>query len=263
MSMPASETGRAEVRPASAVSLQLGRGQVHLWKCFFATGADHPEWHGRLLAPDEIKRARRFVRSDDRQRFIYFHGALRVILGAYTCTPPHMLSIETNPCGKPQLVDALNAGDLRFSLSHSQDVALVAVATGREIGVDVECLRNLPEAKSIAQDFFSVEEQKIFASQPEEEFLESFFRCWTMKEAYAKGKGTGLSLPFKEFTVPFSKSGGCTMVERVYPWNFESIRPHEGYLGAIAAEGCSMIVKHFDYDENLMMNYMRDGLPAV
>ena len=85
--------------------------------------------------PAETGNAARLVSGPLRRRYLRSHAALRAILGAYTSTPLDFAMAEH---GKPYL---LACPDLRFNLSHSHDMALVAVTRGIEIGVDVERFR--------------------------------------------------------------------------------------------------------------------------
>jgi 4'-phosphopantetheinyl transferase len=143
---------------------------------------------GSWLAPTpaESERAVRLVSDTLRQRYLRSHSALRAILRNYTGSPPEFAAAEY---GKPYLPAV---PDLKFNLSHSHDMALVAVANGLEVGVDVETLRPLRECMAIAERFFPPLESAALADAAPECRESEFFRRWTRIEAKLKARGTGL-----------------------------------------------------------------------
>ena len=137
-------------------------------------------------AADEAERAARFVNDKLRRRYLRSHAALRAILGTYTSAP---IEFAAGEHGKPYL-----AGDreLQFNLSHSHEVALVAVSRDVEIGADVERFRSLPECMTIAERFFPPLELAALAEVPPGDREPEFFRRWTRIEAKLKARGLGL-----------------------------------------------------------------------
>jgi 4'-phosphopantetheinyl transferase len=136
--------------------------------------------------PAEAERAARLVSEPLRRRYLRSHAALRAILATYAPAP---LDFATAEHGKPYLPAF---PDLRFNLSHSHDLALVAVTRGLEIGVDVEWFRPMQECMSIAQRFFPPMEAAELAAVPPEGREVEFFRRWTRIEAKLKARGIGL-----------------------------------------------------------------------
>ena len=131
----------------------MRQGTVHVWQADTAT--DPPD-AAALLSPDEQARAARFRRPADRTRFAASHVALRHILAAYLSPerPEHgagALRFAVTAQGKPHLIRPASAPDLRFSLSHSGDLALIAITFGREVGVDVEAERPIPDVLRLAE----------------------------------------------------------------------------------------------------------------
>src|SRR5262245_954257 len=95
-----------------------------------------PEW--AVLSDSEHDRALRFVRPRDRRRFVICRGALRAILGRLLDRAPRDVAFRTGPGGKPELdpkVDVTGAPLLRFNVTHSDDLAMIAVSRGREVGI--------------------------------------------------------------------------------------------------------------------------------
>lgn len=136
--------------------------------------------------PAEAERAARFVNDTLRRRYLRSHAALRAILGTYTAAP---LEFAEGEHGKPYLAADR---DLRFNLSHSEELALMAVSREAEIGVDVERFRPLPECMAIAERFFPPGEAAALADVPAAGREVEFFRRWTRIEAKLKARGIGL-----------------------------------------------------------------------
>lgn len=150
------------------------------------------------LSEEEWERARRFVFARDRSRYVAAHAALRGVLSSQTGIPGAFLDFSIGAFGKPALVDPV---DVRFNLSHSQSVALIAIGDDTDIGVDLEVLRSMPDAQSLAQTYFtSAERQALDAVAPELRDR-AFLTCWTRKEACLKATGMGLSADTRSFEV--------------------------------------------------------------
>ena len=165
--------------------------------------------------------AARFHSPEHASRYLKAHGALRAILGRYTSGP---LEFALGERGKPYLP---HAPEVCFNLSHSHEMALVAVARGREVGVDVEKLRPLPRFADIAERFFPPTELP-----PADEA--DFYRRWTRIEAVLKACGVGL---YGMGTHPEGE------------WTIEEIDAGEGFAAAVAAEGSGVAVALRDYGE--------------
>jgi 4'-phosphopantetheinyl transferase len=103
--------------------------------------------------------------------------------------------------GKPRLSSRFDRADLRFNVSHAAGLAVFAFARGRELGVDVEAVRELPDADQIAARFFSGHEREAYRALDVRDRPLGFFNCWTRKEAFIKALGDGLHYPLERFDV--------------------------------------------------------------
>ncbi|NEI73570.1 4'-phosphopantetheinyl transferase superfamily protein [Rhizobium lusitanum] len=157
-----------------------------------------------FLSADERARASRFVYDRDRYRFVAARSGLRLILAGYLGLSPQSISFDYGANGKPS-VAACGACSIRFNLSHSADLAVLAISDRYELGIDIEEIRFLKE--DIAKWFFSRREYETLRSLPADCYLDGFYRCWTRKEAFIKAHGAGLSLPLDSFDVAFDKAG--------------------------------------------------------
>jgi len=150
------------------------------------------------LSDEEWERAHRFVFARDRHRFVAAHSALRGVLSAHTGIPGAFLDFAHGAFGKPRLVEP--AG-VRFNLSHSQSVGLIAISMDSEVGIDVELLRHMPDAEALAANHFTIVEQTALKNVSPDERDRAFLRCWTRKEACLKATGLGLSTDTRTFEV--------------------------------------------------------------
>jgi len=172
--------------------------------------------------PGELARSARFSSPEVAARYLTSHAAMRDILSRHTSAP---LEFALHQHGKPHLP---LSPELRFNLSHSHELALVAVALDREVGVDIERLRPLPRFAALADRFFPPSE-----ARPTNEV--DFFRRWTRVEAMLKARGVGLY-------------GASTDPEG--EWTMEEVPVPEGFAAAVAAEGSGFTITVHDYGEN-------------
>ena len=180
--------GRPELRP----------DEVHVWRVDVAGGGAVAL---ETLSEGERERAARFHFAADRDRFVASHAALRGILAPYLGAEPSSLVFGEGAQGKPLLDAPAHGRSLRFSLSHSGDLALVAVSLGREVGVDVEHVRPRADLADFVARYFSPREREVQARIPSDDRLRAFYEVWTLKEAYLKACGDGLLRELDAFDV--------------------------------------------------------------
>lgn len=198
------------------------RPSVDVWLVACEGERDPPSQE--LLSPEERQRAESFVFEEHRSRFIQAHTALREILSRYTQMPAECLRFEYGKHGKPYLKGA--GTSLCFNLSHSAELALVAVGEMPEIGVDVERVRPIAEWMDISRNTFHPVEDAWILAQPAQRRMEGFFHVWTAKEAYVKASGLGVAQPLESFSV----------VGEALPQDYTitHLAVPSGYVGAVA-----------------------------
>lgn len=217
--------------------------EVHVWRASLDLPPPRVRALLASLAHDERDRAERFHFQVHRDRFIAGRGLLRAILARYLGRTPDQLRFSYSPHGKPAVAANTGAGDLRFNVSHSDGLALYAITRGREIGVDVECLRPDFVSEEIARRFFSPREVAAVQALPAVERHEAFFACWTRKEAYIKARGEGLSMPLERFDVSLAPGEPAALLSTLDEpaaaarWSLWALDPGPGYAAALAAEG--------------------------
>ncbi len=181
------------------------------------------------LAADELERAERFSFPEHRRRFVVARAFLRVVLGRALGLRPDRVLIELDARGKPQ-VD----GTVRFNVAHSHELVVVALARGREVGIDLERLRPLSNRDALAQEVLAPAERAALASFPEERRDAAFLAAWTRKESYLKARGLGLALPPREVVVELGEP--AALVTDSARWSLRSLSPAPGYVGAVTVE---------------------------
>ena len=216
---------------------------LHIWLVELEQPEEVVQRLTPLLASDELLRSQRFRFERDRRHFIGARGVLRTILSLYLKMSPAQVQFSYGSHGKPSLAAACGDGRLRFNVSHSHELALYAVTYDRELGVDIEFMRPLDDAESIATHFFSVHEQAELRCLPAHLKHQGFFNCWTRKEAYIKATGEGLYQPLDEFDVSLTPGEPARLLavqgksDEVQRWSLRALQPPVGYAAALAAEG--------------------------
>lgn len=201
---------------ASRTPPALRPGHVHVWRAELS-----PTPAARAaLSRDDLERADRFHFDRDRDRFIASRGIQRQVLSQYVGIAPHKLKFEAGPFGKPAL-----PGDttLRFNLSHSGNLMLLALTHAREIGVDVEEMKQNVPFETLADHYFDPEDAWDLRLLPASERAWKFYDVWTCTEAQLKASGIGLA-----------QGPTVTDADR---WSLLKFKPAEGYAAAVAVEG--------------------------
>jgi 4'-phosphopantetheinyl transferase len=195
-----------------------------------------------LLDEDERTRAGRFAAEKSRRRFVMAHGQMRVILGAVLDESAADIRFSRAEYGKPFVSD--RRIDLRFSLSHSGERALLALAVGREIGVDIEQCQAV-DVLELARQCFSRREYGTLQLLPASQRLDAFYRGWTRKESLVKARGDGLFCPLRDFDVNLEEASGDLLVgwrladDDGGRWAIRSLPVDAVYAAAITVEGGS------------------------
>jgi 4'-phosphopantetheinyl transferase len=195
-----------------------------------------------LLSDAERHRAGRFAFDRDARRFVVARARLRRLLATRLGVRPESVEFVYGAHGKPALARPGADSDLRFSVSHCGEVAVYALAYGREVGIDVEALRVIRDADTIAAWAFSRRENEAYrALDPRDKPL-GFFNCWTRKEAFVKALGDGLSYPLDRFDVSLTPGEPARLL-RVEDtpgddcgWSVDGFSPAPRYVGAIARQ---------------------------
>ena len=194
------------------------------------------------LSTEERRRADRYDFDRDRRRFIVARARLRQLLALRLMTRPEAVELVYGGHGKPALAQRSDDTDWRFNVSHCDEMAVYAFSQGREVGIDIEAIREVHDADAIASHFFSRCEQETYLALDPGEKMLGFFNCWTRKEAFLKALGHGLSQPLDCFDVSLTP-GEPARILRVKStpgcdsgWCLDSFSPSPGFVAAVVAE---------------------------
>jgi len=235
------------IRELDASGLNLSRDEVHLWHV--ALDEHAVESLQLLLNRAESVRANRFHFARDRNHFTVARAILRKLLSAYLRINTAEVTLSYGEMGKPSLDG--HSDEISFNLAHSGGGALYAFSRGRDLGVDLERIREDFAGDDIARRFFSTSEVEALEALPAESQAEAFFNCWTRKEAYIKARGEGLSMPLNCFDVsvapeePAALLKNYTDASEVARWAMRSIPVAHGFVAAMVVEGHDWELKTF------------------
>ena len=216
------------------------RHEVQVWQFGLDPLAATMSDPARCLSQDERERAARFRFEVHRRRWVTARIALRQILALYAGANPASLRFHCDAYGKPTLLPPHDG--VHFNLTHSGDLGLLAIAPA-PIGIDAECIDPRLDWDALTRRVASDDEREALRRCPVAEQRAAFFRLWTRKEAYIKGRGLGLSLPLSAITVPVTAlpGPGDIRVEAVWddgrPWCLWDLEVPESHMASLCYAG--------------------------
>jgi len=151
-----------------------------------------------LLDATELARANRYHFARHSRRFIMARAILRCIIGRYLNIPPKDIAFTYQTHGKPEIP---HPAQIQFNLSHSQDMALLAIGQNYPMGIDIEFFTDRPY-DGIGTHAFSPEENMQLHKATNELKALTFFNIWAQKEAVIKACGLGLHYPLTQISMP-------------------------------------------------------------
>ncbi len=240
---PAGGAAGVDARFEPTLALEAQAGVVHLW--LLEVGSEdlcaEAAWRG-LLSADELARNEAFRDSGARRLHLAGRALLRATLSRYAPLPPGQWRFRANAHGRP-VIDHDDVGwDLGFNLAHTDGLVALVVSSGSELGVDVETSDRQVEVDDLAPLVCAPEEAAALAEAPVELRNEMFLHLWTLKEAYLKARGVGLSGAMTSCVFDMGASAGhgdfaALRTEDGQGWRFAQRRPTPGHVLAIARRG--------------------------
>jgi len=208
--------------------LDLSPYSIHLWYCFCDEIDDNElllRYYALLSAPEK-QRQRRFYFPRHRHQYLVTRALIRTLLSLYDDVPPTRWEFSKNQYGRPEIAEGIGSLPIRFNLSHTDGLIVCGIMLDHHIGVDTENLKRNNRALSIADRYFSRSEVQALRQQPKAFQKQRFFDYWTLKEAYIKARGRGLSLPLRHFSfhiprnAPITISFDCQIADDPSQWQF-------------------------------------------
>jgi 4'-phosphopantetheinyl transferase len=225
---------RADFAPGN-----LPTERIDLWIVPLAAAPERTDALSQFLSADERARAARFKFDRDRGRYVVGRGTLREILAFYLGTRPGEIGFAYGEHGKPMLADRAASRDIEFNASGSQDLAVCAVTVGRKVGVDIEFSAR-PMDEALITACLSAAERRAYATLSSEEKPAAFYRLWTLKEAYLKATGDGLSREMSALELtclpekPARLLADPWATAELGSWQFIEFAPAPRHIGALA-----------------------------
>lgn len=218
--------------------IALTDDEVHVWYADPAGARDRWESES-CLGAEELARYREFVKPRDRRLYLAAHTMLRGVLSRYARSSPSEWRFGSSPDGKPRVDAPRGARWVHFNLSHTQGLVACAVRRGAAVGIDVEDRGRPVEVMELARRFFAPAEVARLERAPAAARRVRFLEVWTLKEAYLKARGIGLSgeLDDSEFWVD-DQGGVRARLPGTEGWRFRHLRPTARHVGAVALRQC-------------------------
>jgi len=223
--------------------LNIHVGEVHLWRFHLDSSEHEINSLKKLLSLDETIRADRLLDLQKKQQFIVARGRLRQILVSYQRTAPDKIKFQYNKYGKPCLSDP-HSSSISFNLSHSENLAILAITKEDDIGVDVEKLDPDIVFSQMADRYFDEAEKLELAQYSSERQKRGFYRIWTKKEAILKLEGVG-------FQKTPSK-GNHFIIKKTYLKVFPIV---PGFICSIATRQKILSIQRFNFPDLCVNNF--------
>lgn len=243
-----------DIQPLSPDDCVLKPDRIDIW--LYPLHDDSPE-AGDCLSPDEQQRAARFYFPRHQRRFTNAHAVLRMILARYLGDQPSQLAFTTGKKGKPEL---LKTPFLQFNLSHSGDMALLAVGQDHPLGIDLEHFSARPYI-GIGEQLFSKQENQALRAAPPALIALTFFNIWAQKEAFIKACGLGLSYPTQQFDVPILSPYPQMVADSLHQrsWNIMSFMPHIACCASLCYDPAIQNIRYASLSQEMLTLLKENG----
>jgi len=224
------------------MALDLTEGTVHLWMVDLSgnTSEDLLRHYFQYLSPDENARCGRFLLMNDRVRYLVTRTLVRIALSRYASISPKSWIFSADTFGKPYIANPdASASSLRFNVSHTDNLIALGVTSEIAVGVDVENRRTRRAPIEVSERYFAVNELQDLNALPLEHQQDRFFDYWTLKEAYLKARGLGLTIPLDAFSFSFPTADKILfdvdrrLGDQAGHWHFWQFNPSPDYVAAI------------------------------
>jgi len=219
------------------------RHELHVWLLQPERVADEAVLaaYAASLSAAERVRQQRFHIERDRQLYLLSHGMLRSVLSRYVDVAPSQWEFHSGAFGRPVISAPNGLPPLCFNISHTPGLVACVIGLDSDCGVDVERLHAPRNPQAIARKMFATGEQADLGKRTGSDYLERFFRYWTLREAYCKATGLGIARAPKNFAFQISQAGSVAIrfepedIQAASQWQFACLRPASEHLLAVAA----------------------------
>lgn len=251
------------------MDLNADSRRIDLWCTYISEIGGDSLWprYDALLSEDERARQARFRFARDQRRHLVTRALVRTVLSRYAPVRPEDWVFSAGAHGRPAISAPPQAPPLEFNISHAADLVMLAVTTGRTLGVDTESV----EARAAEIDgldrYFAPEESAALLALPPDERRRRFFELWTLKESYIKARGMGLAIPLDAFRFELTGERGLTLhmrpalADSSAGWRVWQLGLRPDYLVAICAARGEQLSPHIVVRE--IVPLLRERIVAV
>jgi 4'-phosphopantetheinyl transferase len=237
--------------------LRLNAERVDVWRISTSLQNDELAKFESVLSPDQRARAKRMRVSEKRKQYIVAQGLTRMLIAKRVGADPGALEFHRGPKGKPYLGGRFADAGIQFNMTHTSHMALIAMTLNREVGIDIERIRENLQWEKLAHRYFSPREYRGYSKLPEAEHLRAFFTCWTRKEAVLKAIGTGLGGGLASFDVSVDPDSPPELVDNRWDgrfhgnWTLHQLQPGPGYVATLVTERDGFDVRCWEANSHL------------
>lgn len=225
---------------------EISDNEIHIYQSYINKPPSETDNFRNILSQDELQKADRYKFDSDRNNYITCRAILRNILSQYTDFSPEDINFSYTDKGKPYLKN----NEINFNVAHSNNYAVYALIKEKEVGIDLEFLREIPDALKIASRYFSSSEITDLKKISDAKLDRAFLNCWTRKEAFIKATGDGLSYPLSDFSVSLDSDLPEILLIKKKPneikkWSLYDVEVEAGYISSLAvmSQGMKLVYK--------------------
>ena len=204
---------------------EIGEAERTAWRCF--------------LSKTELSRWCRFRRQKAQDQYLLGRALLRVVLSSYADTPRNSWRFAENCYGRPYVAKPKAFQYIKFNISHTDGLVALVVSRTCETGIDVENHDSNLDVYRLARSCLSPIEARTVEGLLGNDAIRAFYYFWTLKEAYLKARGRGLSIPLESFWFDIAKTPPafqCSNLcdENPGRWQFHLFAPSYQHTLALA-----------------------------
>lgn len=231
--------------------LSLSPECIDVWKIDLKSEDRNIFMHAQYLTSEENARAGKYVNGKKSREFIITRSVLRNVLGHVLNENPKYLDITYTRLGMPVLTPRSGHPAVCFNVSHSYDLALIAVALDQPVGIDIEKIRNDIDHQGLSKRFFSENEYRNIMEYQGQDRLRAFFATWTRKESIVKAMGTGIASGLKSFDVSVGPDSPPELKETRWDndvsadWILNTIDADDDYFACLANSGIDKTIRYW------------------
>ena len=233
--------------------------EIHIWSANLEQPEAIIEGYYSILSDNEKKKVDKYKTEGLRNRHIISKGLLRILIAKYMNYSPNEIIFYFNEFGKPSISPDSEGTNLFFNLSHSDNIAVFVFSGNREVGIDVEKVKELADMEGVVDLCFSESEKKWFSKLPSAKKEEMFYKIWTCKEAYIKAIGKGLSFSPNRITLD-RKDDDELFIKEINGdedfnrWKLITFKLHYDFISSVVVENHDFSIEHFRLNPHSIFN---------